>query len=74
MKKHNARLYAERKQYKKTPIIKQKQQQTQTDAKLTQVMLCAESEFVENVEECLDVITPEKYIFSNFNKTSEKHL
>ena len=28
-------------------------------------MLCAESEFVENVEECLDVITPEKYIISN---------
>ena len=34
-------------------------------------MLCANSEFVENVEECLDVITPEKYIISNFNETSE---
>ena len=56
------------------PRIKQKQQETQTHSKHTQVMLCAESEFVENVEECLDVITPEKYIFSNFNKTSEKHL
>ena len=34
-------------------------------------MLCAESEFVENVEEYLDVITTEKYIISNFNETSE---
>ena len=34
-------------------------------------MLCAESEFVENVEECLNVITLEKYITSNFNETSE---
>ena len=34
-------------------------------------MLCAESEFAENVEEHLDVITPEKYITSNFNETSE---
>ena len=34
-------------------------------------MLCADSEFVENVEECLDVITPEKYIISNFNETGE---
>ena len=56
---------------KKTPSIKQKQQQIQTNSKHTQMMLCAESEFVENVEECLDVITPEKYITSNFNETSE---
>ena len=56
---------------KKTPSIKQNQQETQTDSKHIQVMLCANSEFVENVEECLDVITPEKYIFSNFNETSE---
>ena len=34
-------------------------------------MLCAESEFVENVEECLHVIAPEKYIISNFNETIE---
>ena len=33
--------------------------------------LCAESEFAENVEEYLDVITPEKYIISNFSETSE---
>ena len=26
---------------------------------------------MENVEECLDPITPEKYIISNFNETSE---
>ena len=55
----------------KTPSIKQKQQQTQIDSKHTQVMLSAESEFVENVEECLDLLTPEKYIISNFNETSE---
>ena len=71
MIKHTARLYAERKQYKKTPSIKQKQQETQTDSKHTQVMLCAESEFEENFEERLDVITPEKYIISNCNETSE---
>ena len=35
------------------------------------MMLCTEPEFVENVEECLDLITPEKYIISNFNETSE---
>ena len=34
-------------------------------------MLCAESEFEENFEERLDVITPEKYIISNSNETSE---
>ena len=33
--------------------------------------LCVESEFMENVEECLDVMTPEKYTISNFNETSE---
>ena len=69
MIKHTARLYADRKQYKKTLNIKD--QVTQTDSKHTQVMLCAESEFVENVEECLNVITLEKYITSNFNETSE---
>ena len=45
---------------KKLPSIKQKEQETQTDSKHTQVMLWAESEFEEIVEECLDVITPEK--------------
>ena len=70
MIKHTARLYAEWKQYKKTPSIKQKQQETQTNSKQTQVMLFAESEFVEYLE-CLDVITPEKYIISYFNETSE---
>ena len=30
--KHIARLYEEQKQYKKTPSIKQKQQETQTDS------------------------------------------
>ena len=34
--KHTARLYTDRKQYKKTPSIKQKQQETQTDSKHTQ--------------------------------------
>ena len=33
-------------------------------------MLCAESEFVENVI-CLDVITPEKYIISNSDTSDE---
>ena len=56
---------------KKPPSIKQKEQETQTDSKHTQVMLWAASGFVENVEECLDVINPEKYIISNFNETSE---
>ena len=32
---------------------------------------CAESEFVKNVEECVDLMTPEKYIISNLNETSE---
>ena len=68
--KPTARLYGERNQYVKTPV-KQKQQETQTDSKHTQVMLRAESEFVENVGECLDVIIPEKYTISNFNETSE---
>ena len=47
------------------------EQETQTDSKYTQVMLCGESEFMENVEEHLDVITPERHIISNFNETSE---
>ena len=34
-------------------------------------MLCAESEFEENFEEHLDVITPEKCIISNSNETSK---
>ena len=66
--KHAARIYRERKQYKKTPSIKQKEQETQTYSKHTQVTLCAESEFAENVEECLDLIIPEKYVISNFNE------
>ena len=41
------------------PSIKQNKQETQTDSKDTQMTLCGESELVENVEECLDVITPE---------------
>ena len=56
---------------KKVPSIKQKEQDTQTDSKHTRVTLCVESEFMENVEECLDVMTPEKYTISNFNETSE---
>ena len=56
---------------KNPPSIKQKEQETQTDSKHTQVTLWAESEFAENVEECLDVIIPEKYIISNINETSE---
>ena len=33
--------------------------------------LHVEPQFMENVEEYLDAITPEKYIISNFNETSE---
>ena len=33
-------------------------------------MLCVDHEFMENVEEHLDAITPEKWIISNFNETS----
>ena len=56
---------------KKAPSIKQREQDTQTDSEHTLVTLCVESEFMENVEECLDVMTPEKYTISNFNETSE---
>ena len=56
---------------KRPPSIKQKEQETQTDSKHTQATLWAESEFAENVEECLNVIIPEKYMISNFNETSE---
>ena len=69
--KHTARIYGECEQYKKAPSIKQKQQETQTDSKHTQVTLCAESEFMENIKEYLNAITPGKYIISNFNETSE---
>ena len=69
--KHTARIYGEWKQYKKAPSIKQKEQETQNYLKHTQVMPCVESEFMGTVEECLDAITPEKYIISNFNETSE---
>ena len=34
-------------------------------------MVCVESKFIENAEECLDAITPQKYIISKFNETSE---
>ena len=68
---HIARIHGERKQYKKTPSVKQKEQETQTDSKYIQVTLCVESEFAENVQERLDVITPEKHIVSNFNEASE---
>ena len=61
--KRTSRLYGEQKQYKVTRSIKQKQQETQTDSKHTQVMLCAESEFVENIEEFLNVITPKNTSF-----------
>ena len=33
--------------------------------------LCVESEFMENIEKCLDAITPKKYIISNLNETRE---
>ena len=55
----------------KVPSIKQTQQETQTDSEHTQVMLCVESEFIENAAECLDAITPQKCIISKFNETSE---
>ena len=41
------------------------EQGIQTDSEHTQVTrstLCVESEFMENVEECLDAMTPEKYM------------
>ena len=71
MIKHTARIYIERKQYKKAPSIKQKKQETQTGSKHTQVTPCAESQFMENVKECLDAITIEKCIMSNINETCE---
>ena len=58
--KHTARIYGERQQYKKVASIKQREQET--DSKHTYVILCVESEFMENVEECLDVITPDRKI------------
>ena len=54
----------------KAPSIKQKEQETQTGSKHTQFTLCVEPEFMENVGEYLDAITPEKCIISNFNETS----
>ena len=45
---------------KKPRVVLKKEQETLTDSKHTQVTLCAESEFAENVEEYLDVITPRK--------------
>ena len=33
--------------------------------------LCIDSALMKNVEECLDPITPEKCIISNFNETSK---
>ena len=47
----------------KAPSIKQKEQETQTHSKHTQVTLCIEPEFMENVEEYLDAITPENTSF-----------
>ena len=44
--KHTARTYGERKQSKKAPSIKKKEQETQADSKHTQVMLCVESELI----------------------------
>ena len=61
----------QKKKKKKPRVVLKKEQETLTDSKHTQVTLCAESEFAENVEEYLDVITPEKYIISNFSETSE---
>ena len=49
-----------RNRLKKAPSIKQKEQETQTELKHTQVTLWIEPEFMENVEEYLDAITPEK--------------
>ena len=64
-------MRAEEIQKKNKPRSIKKEQETLTDSKHTQVTLCAGSEFAENVEEYLDVITPEKYIISNFRETSE---
>ena len=58
--KDTARIYGERKQYKKGPSSEQKEQEIQTDSKYFQVMLCVESAFMQNVEECLNAITPQK--------------
>ena len=66
--KHIERIYGERKQYKKAPSIKQKEQETQADSIHTRVRLCVRSKLMENIEECLDVITQE---IPDFNETSE---
>ena len=55
----------------KKRLVLNKKNKRQTDSKHTQLTLCVESEFMENVEECLDARTPEKYIISNFDETSE---
>ena len=60
-----------RNRLKKAPSIKQKEQETQTESKHTQVTQWTEPEFMENVEEYLQAITPKKYIISNFNETSK---
>ena len=56
---------------KKRIVLKQNRQKTQTDSKHTQVKLCVEPEFMENVEEYLNAITPQKTSFQIVNETSE---
>ena len=57
--KHTARTCRERKQYKKAHSIKTKRPRD-TDSKQTQVTLSVEPKFMENDEEYLDAITPQK--------------
>ena len=51
------RIYGERKQYKKRLVLNKKSKRH------TQVTLCIEPEFMENVEEYLAAITPENTSF-----------
>ena len=55
----------------KKHLLLTEKRKAQTDSKYTQVTLCVDSKFMDNVEGCLDATAPEKYIILNFNETSE---
>lgn len=68
--KNNAK-YREWKQFQKVTSIKRNEERTHTDPKQTQVTLYTEPKYLENVEECLDELTPKNYIISNLNEASD---
>ena len=68
--KNNAK-YREWNQFQKVTSIKRNEERTQTDPKQTQVTLYTETKYLENVEECLDALTPKNYIISNLNEASD---